>query len=122
MINDPRDFDPDNFVLTKTDVIDFIDVVLEYWSRTKSDKIRNLKLIGGLEMMKIGVKFTNEEDFKTIWSMMLAFIAELQYQNAISGALQNGDLWGETVAKLKSNLKNGGLEKMMEKIINAKSR
>lgn len=113
----PQDFDPDEFVLTKQDVTDFIDIVVAYWGRDIKSKIQNIKLIGGLDVMKLGIKFTDENDFKVIWSMLLTFISQLQYENALASMQsKGGDFnWGETVSKLKSDLRNGGLEKMMRK-------
>ena len=111
----PQDFDPDEFVLTKNDVTDFISIVMQYWGRTLKDKVKNAKLISGLQFMKAGVIFTSEDDFKTIWSMMITFIMNLQFENAMQKALQDGDKWGQTLIKIKLDLKNGGLEKMLEK-------
>jgi len=111
----PQDFDPDKFVLTKDDVEDFIDIVMKYWGRTMKDKMKNIKLIAGLEMMKLGVSFTDEKDFKIIWSMLLQFIYTLQYENAIQSALNDGDNWGKTLSKIKSDLRSGGLAKMFER-------
>jgi len=112
-------FNPDEFLLKKDDVTDFINIVLEYWSRSFKAKLGNAKLIGSLEMMKLGVKFTDEDDFKMIWSMLLEFINQLQYENAMQHMKKDGGNekfnFGETVSKLKSELRDGGLEKMLEK-------
>ena len=112
------DFDPDEFVLTKDDVIDFIDIVLKYWSRDTASRIKNIKLIAGLEAMKLGVKMgMGDNEFKIIWSMLLTFISQLQYQNAIAKATRDGEAWGATVAKLKQDLRDGGLEKLMARYL-----
>ena len=103
----PQDFDPDEFVLTKKDVLDFIDIVINYWGRTVQDKLKNIKLIAGLEMMKAGVIFTNESDFKVIWSMLLKFIVTLQYEN--TRAKMD---FPDVLKKLKTDLQTDGLEKM----------
>lgn len=108
----PQDYDPDEFVLTRKDVEDFINIVLHYWGRTLKDKIKNIKLIAGLEMMKAGLILTDENSFKVIWSMLLHFISKLQYENAMQKALKDGENWGKTLKKLKSDLRDGGLEKM----------
>ncbi len=112
------DFDPDEFVLVKQDVIDFLDIVLQYWKRDTRSLIRNIKLIGGLEAMKTGVKLgMGDDEFKIIWSMLLTFIAQLQYQNAIAKATRDGETWGMTVSKLKQDLRDGGLEKLMQRYL-----
>ncbi len=109
------DFNPDEFVLTKNDVNDFIDIVIHYWNRDLKSRIQNINRVAALDAMKLGLKFQHDEDFKVIWMMLLTFISQLQYENALAGMKQQGFKWSETVSKLKSDLKNGGLEKMMEK-------
>ncbi len=110
-----QDFNPDEFVLTKNDVNDFIDIVIAYWNRDLKSRIKNLNRVGALDAMKLGLKFQADEDFKVIWMMLLTFISQLQYENALAGMSKQGFKWADTVNKLKSDLKNGGLEKMMEK-------
>ena len=114
------DFNPDEFVLTSKDVLEFIDIVLNYWKRTFKARLQNTKMIGGMEMMKIGVKFQDEDEFKMIWSMLLYFINQLQYENAMQNMRlkdkSGKNNFGEIVAKLKNDLRNGGLEEMMEKL------
>lgn len=114
----PLDFNPDELVLEKKDVTDFANIVLKYWGRTLKDKAKNIKLIAGLEMLKMGVEFTSEADFKVIWSMLLFFINELQYQNAMQAMLKEGGKhnFALVVSQLKTDLKDGGIEKMFAKL------
>ncbi len=114
IVKDPRDFDPDEFVLAKDDVLDFIGIVIKFWMRDKKQAFKNIKLIGGLEMMKAGVIFTSEEDFKMIWSMLLQFINQLQYENSMQKLMKEGGKrnFAVVVAKIKDDLRKGGLEKM----------
>ena len=114
----PQEFDPDEFVLSKKDVEEFIDIVIHYWGRTFKNKMKNIKRIASFEAFKAGLVFTDDDDFKFIWSMTLFFINQLQYENALKQmSLEGGKtkIFADSVEKLKSDLRHGGLEKMMAK-------
>jgi len=111
-IKNPADFDPDEFALKKDDILWFIKVVIKFWMRNKRQALKNIKLIGGLEMMKAGVILTSDEDFKAIWGMMVSFILEMMYQNEIEKAFNDKESWARTIKKLKQGFTEEKLEKM----------
>ena len=110
-----QEYDPDEFVLSKKDVEEFIDIIIHYWGRTFKDKVKNIKRIGSFEAFKAGLIFTDDDDFKLIWSMTLYFINQLQYENAVAKMSTEGGktkIYADSVKKLKSDLRHGGLEKL----------
>jgi len=111
-MKNPIDFDPDEFALKKDDILWFIKVVIKFWMRNKRQALKNIKLIGGLEMMKAGVILTSDEDFKAIWGMLVSFILEMMYQNEIEKAFNDKESWARTIKKLKQGFTEEKLEKM----------
>ena len=108
------DFNPDEFVLTKQDVNDFLNLCLNYLGRTLKQKVRNTHFILALEAMKAGLILTREKDFKIIWTLLLQFIFQLMHENALQKAFKDKEAWGLTLAKIKSSWKDGKqLEKML---------
>ena len=108
-------YDPDELVLEKQDVMDLIDAVLIYWNQNKKE---NLLYIAGLKTMKAGLTITPEKAVKKIWNTLLKFIMVVQYQNALQSAMKNKETWANTLDKIKVTIAKDGIDKAMKKYTN----
>ena len=102
-------YNPDEFVLSKQDVMDLIEAVIVFWRKNTKE---NAIYIAGLKTMKYGLYITPEVAVKKIWNTMLSFIFRIQYENALAHALENKETWGETLAKIKKKIAKEGIENL----------
>ena len=96
-------FNPDELVLTKSDVLELFDGISQRWKKNKKD---NWKFLASLEMMKAGVHMTGEDTIKAIWSEILHGFNELLIQNSLAIAKGNNESWAETFEKIKKSKKS----------------
>ena len=108
-------YNPDELILSKQDIIDLLDAVNVYWNQNKKE---NAMYIGGLKLMKTGIRVTPEKAVKKIWNTFLKFILVVQYENAIQKALTNKETWANTLTKIKIDIAEQGIDKAMEKYTN----
>ena len=92
-------FDPDKLVLTKPEILDFCDRVLQKWNKNPSKNANNIL---AMNAVKTSVLWTDDESLKAIWSEILAWTFELLYENAMA---QDDESWGNVMKKLKKNKK-----------------
>jgi hypothetical protein len=90
---DKISFDPDNLELSKKDILEFCDLVLEKWIQ-KSDK--NVHRILAMNAVKTSIIWTDEQSLKSIWQEIIQWVSELLYQNAVSKGTKNDDQWANT--------------------------
>jgi hypothetical protein len=90
-------FNPDSLVLTKNEILEFCDKVIEKWNKHPS---KNANHILAMTAVKASVVWTDEESLKAIWSEIIAWVFELLYQNALSQG--KGDDWSNVMKKLKN--------------------
>ncbi|MDH5463547.1 MAG: hypothetical protein OEY17_05485 [Nitrosopumilus sp.] len=89
-------FDPDNLVLSKQEILEFCDRVLEKWNKNPTKNAKNIIAMGAV---KASVMWTDDESLKAIWSEILNWTFELLYENAMA----NDDKeWANVRKKLKS--------------------
>lgn len=90
-------FNPDSLVLTKNEILEFCDKVIEKWNKHPSKNANNIL---AMTAVKASVVWTDEESLKAIWSEIIAWVFELLYQNALSQG--KGDDWSNVMKKLKN--------------------
>ena len=78
-----KEFDPDQFVLTKQKILEFCDGVLEKWEKKPKENAQN---IFAMNAVRMSVQWTDEEPLKAIWDEILKWAFVLTYKNAISQA------------------------------------
>ena len=94
-----RDFDPDKLALTKKDILDFCDRVLEKWSTNPSKNANNVL---AMNAVKTSVLWTDDESLRAIWDEIIAWIFELLYENALAQAEVGDQNWSKTMKKIKN--------------------
>lgn len=88
-------FDPDELLLTKTEILQFCDRVIKKWNKNPS---KNAKNILAMNAVKTSVLWTDDDSLKAIWSEIIAWTFELLYENAMS---QDAE-WANMLKKLKN--------------------
>jgi len=89
-------FDPDRLVLTKQEILEFCDRVLEKWNKNPT---KNAKNILAMTAVKASVTWTDDDSLKAIWGEILNWTFELLYENAMA---QDDKEWGTIRKKLKN--------------------
>lgn len=89
-------FDPDRLVLSKQEILEFCDRVLEKWNKHPT---KNAKNILAMSAVKTSVVWTDDESLKAIWSEILNWTFELLYENAMA---DNNKKWTNVREKLKN--------------------
>ena len=95
-------FNPDDLVLTKQDVLSMLDDIESRWKKNKKD---NWKLILSLNGMKAYVSLSSEETIKALWSEIVRGFNELLIENSLAIAKGNDESWAETFEKIKQSKK-----------------
>lgn len=91
-----KSFDPDNLVLTKSEILDFCDRVLKKWNKNPTKNANNIL---AMNAVKTSIIWTDDESLKAIWSEILAWTFELLYENALS---KQDEEWTSVMKKLKN--------------------
>ena len=73
--------DPDKLNLTKKDLLEFCDKVLEECSE---NKIANFKYIVAIKLMIAQIRLTPEPILKAIWKKITLWFYDLTYANALA--------------------------------------
>lgn len=102
-------YNPDEFILSKQDVMDLVDAVILFWKKNPKE---NALYIAGLKTMKFALYVTPERSVKKIWNTLLHFIFRIQYENALAHAMKNKESWSQTLSKLKKKIAVEGIEKL----------
>ncbi len=89
-------FDPDQLGLTKHDILNFCNRVLEKWNKNPTP---NTNHILAMNAVKTAVLWTDDESLKVIWSEIIGWTFELLYENALS---QNQNEWTNIMKKLRT--------------------
>lgn len=91
-------FDPDRLVLTKIQILEFCDKVIEKWNKKPT---KNAKNILAMNAVKTSILWTDEESLKAIWGEILNWTFELLYENALAQG-EGEDDWSNVMKKLKN--------------------
>ena len=89
-------FDPDELVLTKSEIVDFCDRVLKKWNESPAINTNNIL---AMTAVKASVVWTDDDSLKAIWNEILKWIFELLYENAM---VKDDESWGNVMRKLKN--------------------
>lgn len=92
-------YDPDQLVLSKSEILDFCDRVLEKWNK---DPVANAANIFAMNAVKTSVAWTDEYSLKAIWSEILNWTYELLYENALAQGNKEDIDWSQVMKKLKN--------------------
>ena len=92
-------FDPDELVLTKTEILEFCNRVIKKWNEHPS---KNTKNILAMNAVKTSVLWTDDESLKAIWGEIISWTLELLYENAIAQGKETGDDWTKVMKKIKN--------------------
>jgi hypothetical protein len=92
-------FEPDKLALTKKDILDFCDRVLEKWSK---DPTNNTNNILAMNAVKTSVIWTDDESLKAIWNEIISWTFELLYENALAQGKDDEANWSNVMKKIKN--------------------
>ena len=92
-------FEPDKLALTKKDILEFCDRVLEKWSKNPS---KNTNKIFAMNAVKTSVVWTDDESLKAIWDEIISWTFELLYENALAQGKDNEANWSSVMKKIKN--------------------
>ncbi|MFB5628730.1 MAG: hypothetical protein ACE5RR_02230 [Nitrosarchaeum sp.] len=92
-------FDPDKLVLSKNEILEFCDRVIEKWNKHPSKNTNNIL---AMTAVKASVVWTDDDSLKAIWGEIINWVFELLYENALSqGNIDDVD-WSKVMKKLKN--------------------
>lgn len=92
-------FEPDKLALTKQDILDFCDRVLEKWSKNPT---KNTNHILAMNAVKTSVIWTDDESLKAIWGEILSWTFDLLYENALAQGKDDQAEWSNVMKKIKN--------------------
>ena len=98
-----KDFDPDRLVLSKKEILEFCDKVLDKWKKEPKVNSRN---IVAMTAVRTSVFWTDDESLKAIWGEILNWTFELMYKNAIAQAKEENSEWSPVFEKLEKKEKS----------------
>jgi len=93
----PKEFDPDRLVLTKQEILEFCDGVLEKWEKKPKENAQNIFTMNAVRM---SVQWTDEDSLKAIWGEILKWAFALMYKNAIAQAREENIDWSHIMGKI----------------------
>ncbi|MFZ8907422.1 MAG: hypothetical protein ACO2Y5_00735 [Nitrosopumilaceae archaeon] len=92
-------FEPDKLALTKKDILDFCDRVLEKWSKNPTKNANNIM---AMNAVKTSVLWTDDESLKAIWGEILSWTFDLLYENALAQGKDDKAEWSNVMKKIKN--------------------
>ncbi len=93
-----KEFDPDRLVLTKQEILEFCDSVLEKWNKKPKENAQN---IFAMNAVRMSVQWTDEDSLKAIWGEILKWAFALMYKNAIAQAREEIVDWPHVMEKIR---------------------
>ena len=99
MARKKSNYDPDRLVLSKDEILNFCDRVIQKWSKNPE---KNAKNIFAMNAVKTSIIWTDEDSLKAIWSEILNWTFELLYENALKQSDEDNVDWSQVMKKLKS--------------------
>ena len=92
-------FDPDRLVLSKNEILEFCDRVIEKWNKQPSKNANNIL---AMTAVKASIVWTDDESLKAIWGEIINWVFELLYENTLSQGKRDDVDWSNVMKKLKS--------------------
>ena len=99
--NMSTDNDAEKLVLTKQEILDFCDKVLEKW---EGDPNKDARYVFAMNAVKTSILWTEEDTLKEIWNEIIHWIFELLYKNAIAQGNEENLEWSKIMQKLNEHL------------------
>lgn len=96
-------YDPDRLVLSKKEILEFCDSVLDKWKKEPKVNSRN---IVAMTAVRTSVFWTDDESLKAIWGEILKWTFDLMYKNAIAQAREENSEWSPVFEKLENKEKS----------------
>lgn len=91
-------FEPDKLMLSKKDILDFCDRVLEKWEKNSSNNTNNIL---AMNAVKTSVIWTDDESLKAIWNEIISWTFDLLYENALAQGKDADADWSKVMKKIK---------------------
>jgi len=101
--NTSKEFDPDRLELSKKEILEFCDNVLDKWKKESKVNSRNIL---AMTAVRTSVFWTDDESLKAIWSEILKWTFELMYKNAMAQAKKENLEWSPVFEKLENKEKS----------------
>ena len=92
-------FEPDKLALTKKDILDFCDRVLEKWGQNPQENTSNIL---AMNAVKTSIVWTDDESLKAIWNEIISWTFELLYENALAQGKDDDTDWSKVMKKIKN--------------------
>ncbi len=102
-------FDPDEFNLSKKQILIIMEAIGSRWGKSKIQKLKNAKYIIGLEAMKIGINLTSEDVIKQIWKDILVGFNELIRLNTLERMKTESPNTEKMIELVTKKIENGEL-------------
>lgn len=99
MVKKKSAFNPDALVLSKNDILEFCDRVIEKWNKKPS---KNAKNILAMNAVKASIVWTDDESLQAIWGEILNWTFDLLYENALAQGESDNVDWSNVMKKLKN--------------------
>ncbi len=93
-------FDPDKLVLSKNDILDFCDRVIEKWSKNPE---KHANHIFAMNAVKTSILWTDDDSLKEIWNEILKWSYDLLYENAIAQGNEENIDWSKIMKQIRKN-------------------
>ena len=93
-------FDPDRLVLSKNDILDFCDRVIQKWSK---DPEKHANHIFAMNAVKTSIFWTDDDSLKEIWSEILKWSYDLLYENAIAQGNEEDVDWSKIMKQVRKD-------------------
>jgi len=91
-------FNPDSLELSKKEILEFCDRVIEKWNKTPEKNTNNIL---AMTAVKASIVWTDDDSLKAIWNEIIGWVFELLYENALSKGKDDNDDWASVLKKLK---------------------
>lgn len=88
----------DRLALSKNEILEFCDNVLNKW---KEDPNQSQSNIVAMTAVRTSVYWTDEDSLKAIWAEILKWTFELMYKNAIALAKEENLEWSTILQKME---------------------
>ncbi|ABK78344.1 hypothetical protein CENSYa_1733 [Cenarchaeum symbiosum A] len=89
--------DVERLALTKQDILEFCDRIIEKWH---TDPTKDARYTFAMSAVKASVVWTEEETLKEIWGEISSWVFELLYSNAIAQGNEEDLDWSKIMRKL----------------------
>ncbi len=89
--------DDQRLALTKQEILDFCDEVIERWG---SDPGKDTRHVFAMNAVKTSVLWTEEDTLKEIWGEIIRWVFELLYKNAVAQGNAENMEWSKIMERL----------------------